>query len=68
VRGGKFDAAEGQIRSRNVVIEFPDYATALACYRSVAFTPHRTGIKPSVACSNPLLPVSISFLIYGQQR
>ena len=33
VRGGKFDAAEGN-RSRNVVIEFPDYAAALACYRS----------------------------------
>jgi uncharacterized protein (DUF1330 family) len=25
---------EGQARSRNVVIEFADYATALACYRS----------------------------------
>jgi uncharacterized protein (DUF1330 family) len=34
VRGGKFDAAEGNSRTRNVVIEFPDYASALACYRS----------------------------------
>ena len=34
VRGGKFDAAEGSTRARNVVIEFPDYAAALACYRS----------------------------------
>jgi uncharacterized protein (DUF1330 family) len=34
VRGGKFEAPEGTSRSRNVVIEFPDYATALACYRS----------------------------------
>jgi uncharacterized protein (DUF1330 family) len=34
VRGGTFVAAEGQSRSRNVVIEFPDYETALACYRS----------------------------------
>jgi uncharacterized protein (DUF1330 family) len=25
---------EGNSRSRHVVIEFPDYATALACYRS----------------------------------
>ena len=25
---------EGQSRSRNVVIEFPDYETAMACYRS----------------------------------
>ena len=34
VRGGKFEAPEGTPRSRNVVIEFPDYETALACYRS----------------------------------
>ena len=34
VRGGKYEAVEGQSRSRNVVIEFPDYATAVACYRS----------------------------------
>ena len=27
-------AIEGQSRSRNVVIEFPDYETALACYHS----------------------------------
>ena len=34
VRGGKHDGVEGQARSRNVVIEFPDYETAMACYRS----------------------------------
>lgn len=34
VRGGKFECPEGVSRSRNVVVEFPDYATALACYRS----------------------------------
>ena len=34
VRGGKFDGMEGSSRSRNVVIEFADYATAMACYRS----------------------------------
>lgn len=34
VRGGTFEAPEGSARSRNVVIEFPDYATALACYNS----------------------------------
>ena len=34
VRGGRFTVAEGQGRSRNVVIEFPDYDTALACFRS----------------------------------
>jgi uncharacterized protein (DUF1330 family) len=34
VRGGKFECVEGTSRSRNVVIEFPDYASAVACYRS----------------------------------
>ena len=34
VRAGKFESMEGTSRPRNVVIEFPDYATALACFRS----------------------------------
>src|SRR6266702_1703303 len=34
VRGAKPEVVEGTARSRNVVIEFKDYATALACYRS----------------------------------
>jgi uncharacterized protein (DUF1330 family) len=34
VRGGKFECMEGESRSRTVVIEFEDYETALACYRS----------------------------------
>ncbi len=34
VRSGKFEAPEGASRSRNVVIEFPDFATAVACYNS----------------------------------
>jgi len=34
VRAGKSEAVEGKARSRNVVIEFPDYAAALACFRS----------------------------------
>jgi uncharacterized protein (DUF1330 family) len=34
VRAGKSEAVEGTSRSRTVVIEFPDYAAALACYRS----------------------------------
>ena len=33
-RGGTYEAHEGPSRSRNVVIEFKDYATALACYHS----------------------------------
>jgi uncharacterized protein (DUF1330 family) len=34
IRGGRFEAVEGNSRSRNVVVEFPDYESALACYRS----------------------------------
>jgi uncharacterized protein (DUF1330 family) len=34
VRGGKHESKEGTARSRNVVLEFKDYETALACYNS----------------------------------
>jgi uncharacterized protein (DUF1330 family) len=34
VRGGQFENPEGSSRSRNVVLEFKDYETALACYNS----------------------------------
>lgn len=34
VRGGRFEAVEGEARDRNVVIEFPSYEAALECYRS----------------------------------
>ena len=34
VRGGSYRAAEGVARARQVVIEFKDYAAALACYDS----------------------------------
>ncbi len=34
VRAGKSETMEGANKPRNVVIEFPDYAAALACYRS----------------------------------
>jgi uncharacterized protein (DUF1330 family) len=33
-RGGKTEAKEGKPRSRVIVVEFPSYADALACYRS----------------------------------
>ena len=34
VRGGRFEAVAGSSRSRNVVIEFPSYEAALACWNS----------------------------------
>ena len=34
VRGGKSEVLSGTARARNVVIEFKDLETALACYRS----------------------------------
>jgi uncharacterized protein (DUF1330 family) len=34
VRGGRCEVMEGRARSRCVVVEFPSYDAALACYRS----------------------------------
>ena len=34
MRAGRFECTEGSSRPRNVVIEFPDYESAVACYRS----------------------------------
>ncbi|MEQ9607404.1 MAG: DUF1330 domain-containing protein [Kiloniellaceae bacterium] len=37
VRAGQFENPEGGSRSRNVVIEFPSYEAALACYKSPGY-------------------------------
>jgi uncharacterized protein (DUF1330 family) len=34
VRGGRFETVAGTSRSRNVVIEFPSYDSALQCWHS----------------------------------
>jgi len=34
VRGGPFETREGSARERNVVVEYKDRATAVACYDS----------------------------------
>ncbi len=34
VRGGEIGATEGDVLDRTVIIEFPDYETALRCYNS----------------------------------
>ena len=37
VRGGVYEAVEGKARARNVVIEFPSYEAALACFKDEAY-------------------------------
>lgn len=37
VRGGTYEVREGQAKPRTVVIEFPSYADALACYESAEY-------------------------------
>lgn len=36
-RGGEIDRAEGDCRARNVIIEFPSFAAAKACYHSAQY-------------------------------
>ena len=36
-RGGAYRQMEGRDRARNVVVRFPDMASALACYGSAAY-------------------------------
>jgi len=48
VRAGPFECVEGTSRPRNVVIEFPDYAAALACYRSPEY---QANMKVRQPCS-----------------
>src|SRR5262249_15900025 len=43
---GRFESLEGKSRSRNVVIEFKDYETALACYRSPEYQKARALREP----------------------
>lgn len=42
VRGGLFETMEGHARDRNVVVEFADRETALACYRSPEYQAARS--------------------------
>jgi uncharacterized protein (DUF1330 family) len=37
VRGGTQQIREGQMRTRTVVLEFPSYAEAVACYESPGY-------------------------------
>lgn len=42
VRGGAFETMEGSARDRNVVVEFENRETALACYNSPEYQAART--------------------------
>ena len=48
VRGGAFEALEGPVRARNVVIEFPSVADARSCYNSAEYQAAKA-IRQSVA-------------------
>jgi uncharacterized protein (DUF1330 family) len=47
VRGGRFEAPEGTPRSRNVVLEFKDYETAVACYHSPEYAAAKALREPA---------------------
>jgi uncharacterized protein (DUF1330 family) len=54
VRGGRFETVEGGSRARNVVIEFKDHATALACYRSPEYAAAMT-LREHVATADIII-------------
>ena len=54
VRGGAYEALEGQARARTVVIEFKDYAAALACYRSAEYA-EALALRAKVAVSDLMI-------------
>jgi len=47
VRGGTFEALEGESRSRNAVIEFPTYQAALDCWNSPGYQ-HAISLRKEV--------------------
>ena len=54
VRGGTQQVREGNMRSRTVVIEFPSYAEAVACYESAAYQSAKD-IRLSAAVANLII-------------
>jgi uncharacterized protein (DUF1330 family) len=50
VRGGRMEVVEGRARGRCVLREFPDYASALACYRSEDYQRARLLRLPNAQC------------------
>ena len=54
-RGGKCDCVEGSKRSRNVIVEFPSYEAAVACYNSPAYQKAVAIRKPPVSSTDFVL-------------
>ncbi len=46
VRGGRYHAAEGSARGRNIVIEFPSFQAAVDCYNSSVYQAARAHRLP----------------------
>lgn len=55
VRGGAFEAVEGDGRSRNAVIEFPSYQAALDCWKSPGYQ-HAISLRKEV-CAIDLIVI-----------
>ncbi len=56
VRAGRFESVEGLSRSRNVVLEFPSYDAAIACWNSPEYKEalaHRA--DPAVAVADLII-------------
>lgn len=53
-RGGEAVALEGRFRTRNVIIEFPDRKSALACYHSEEYQAARA-IRQTVSDADLVL-------------
>jgi uncharacterized protein (DUF1330 family) len=48
VRAGRNEVREGALRARHVVIEFADYATAVACYQSPEYR-HALALRENIS-------------------
>jgi uncharacterized protein (DUF1330 family) len=54
VRGGKHEAVEGSARARNVIIEFPSFDQALACFHDASYQAAKA-IRDPVATADVLV-------------
>ncbi len=59
VRGGSHRVIEGNARARHVVIEFPSYAEALACYRSAEYQA-AAAVRQSTAVSDIVIAEGVT--------